>query len=178
MGLNIVISGCSGGGKSTLLDELRVRGHQVFEEPGRQVVKAELARGGDGLPWADAGKFLALCIECAVAQVEEAMHGGSRHAFFDRSLVDAFNGLEVMGLAPPAGLADALAHWRYHRRVFMTPPWPEIFRNDVERRHSYTESVVEFERLVPFYGRHGYEVVMLPKIAPGPRADFLLAHLD
>jgi predicted ATPase len=30
----VVISGCSGGGKSALLSELSERGHAVVEEPG------------------------------------------------------------------------------------------------------------------------------------------------
>jgi predicted ATPase len=33
----VVISGCSGGGKSTLLAELGRRGHAVVEEPGRRI---------------------------------------------------------------------------------------------------------------------------------------------
>jgi hypothetical protein len=32
----VLITGCSGGGKSTLLAELRARGHPVVEEPGRR----------------------------------------------------------------------------------------------------------------------------------------------
>jgi len=39
----IVLSGCSGGGKSTLLMELARLGFQTFEEPGRH-------RSGDGVP--------------------------------------------------------------------------------------------------------------------------------
>jgi predicted ATPase len=35
----VVISGCSGGGKSTLLAELARRGHAVVEEPGRRIVQ-------------------------------------------------------------------------------------------------------------------------------------------
>ena len=35
-----VISGCSGGGKSTLLMELARRGHAVVDEPGRRIVQA------------------------------------------------------------------------------------------------------------------------------------------
>lgn len=31
----VVISGCSGGGKSTLLSELAARGYHVVHEPGR-----------------------------------------------------------------------------------------------------------------------------------------------
>src|SRR5690349_20035932 len=38
----VIISGCSGGGKSTLLADLARRGHAVREEAGRQVVKEQL----------------------------------------------------------------------------------------------------------------------------------------
>jgi predicted ATPase len=38
----VVISGCSGGGKSTLLSELRNQGYSVIEEVGRN-----LSRSGD-----------------------------------------------------------------------------------------------------------------------------------
>lgn len=47
----VVISGCSGGGKSTLLAELARRGHAVVEEPGRRIVEAELRGNGQAPPW-------------------------------------------------------------------------------------------------------------------------------
>ena len=46
----VVISGCSGGGKSTLLAELGRRGHSTVEEPGRRIVAQELQQGGRALP--------------------------------------------------------------------------------------------------------------------------------
>src|SRR6516162_7665665 len=49
----VVISGCSSGGKSTLIAELGKRGHAVVDEPGRRIVKEELASGGSALPWLD-----------------------------------------------------------------------------------------------------------------------------
>jgi predicted ATPase len=171
-----VISGCSGAGKSTLLAELSARGHAVFEEPGRQVVKEQLASGGDGLPWVNAGKFTELCIERALAQHTSAEKSQAL-AFFDRSLVDALNALEVLRLPIPQHFARAVEEVRYAQRVFMTPPWPAIYRTDTERRHSFTEAVQEYERLTKFYARNGYDVVLLPNVAPAARADFALAHL-
>lgn len=173
----IVISGCSGAGKSTLVAELSARGHAVFAEPGRQVVKEQLAADGDGVPWADAGKFTELCIERALAQHAAASKVDAL-AFFDRSLVDALNALEVLQLPLPARFARAVEEVRYARRVFMTPPWPEIYRTDAERRHSFTDAVEEFRRLTAFYARHGYEVVMLPKVATAARAEFVLGNID
>jgi predicted ATPase len=42
----VTISGCSSGGKSTLLVELRRRGFAMIDEPGRRIVAEELKRGG------------------------------------------------------------------------------------------------------------------------------------
>jgi hypothetical protein len=38
----VLISGCSGGGKSMLLIELGRRGYATVEEPGRRIVKEEI----------------------------------------------------------------------------------------------------------------------------------------
>jgi predicted ATPase len=56
----VIISGCSGGGKSTILSELVNRGYSVVLEPGRQIVKEQTAIGGDALPWINLNKFLEL----------------------------------------------------------------------------------------------------------------------
>ncbi|SEI08083.1 AAA domain-containing protein [Rhizobium tibeticum] len=44
MGKFVILSGCSGGGKSTLLAELAKRGFAVAEEPGRRIVKQQLEK--------------------------------------------------------------------------------------------------------------------------------------
>ena len=60
----VVISGCSGGGKSTLLAELGRRGHTVIEEPGRRIVIEEMNNGGSALPWVDSRRCNPLIIGC------------------------------------------------------------------------------------------------------------------
>ncbi|MEL6841194.1 MAG: AAA family ATPase, partial [Pseudomonadota bacterium] len=42
----VVISGCSGGGKSSIIGALAAKGYTTFTEPGRQVVQTESASGG------------------------------------------------------------------------------------------------------------------------------------
>ena len=53
----VILSGCSGGGKSTLLEELRARGHATVAEPGRRIVREEMTLGGNALPWIDPEAF-------------------------------------------------------------------------------------------------------------------------
>lgn len=62
----VVISGCSAGGKSTLLTELHRRGYATVEEPGRRIVKEELECGGSVLPWMNPEAFLRRAFDLAV----------------------------------------------------------------------------------------------------------------
>jgi predicted ATPase len=62
----VVLSGCSGAGKSSLLSELGRRGFPIYEEPGRQVVKEQLYIGGDALPWGNVSQFRELTISRSI----------------------------------------------------------------------------------------------------------------
>lgn len=170
----IVLSGCSGGGKSTLLEELRRRGYAVVEEPGRRIVQEELATGGNALPWQDLAAFLKRAIALALSdRAARRDHPGP--VFFDRGLIDAASALEAHTGEPV--FAPLAAQHRYHRRVFLAPPWPEIYTGDPERRHGFETAVAEYERLAVAYPAVGYEVTLLPKAAVAERADFLLSHV-
>jgi len=171
----VIISGCSGGGKSTLLDELNRRGHAVVEEPGRRIVLEEIKGNGTALPWVDMNAFLHRVIELALADraLAGAMEGW---VFFDRGLNDAASGLQQ--LTGKSVLAPRGRTHRYHRRVFLAPPWPEIYETDSERRHDLDLAIGEYTRLQDAYPSLGYEVFILPKVSVKERADFILHTLQ
>jgi predicted ATPase len=166
----VVISGCSGGGKSTLLAELGRRGHTVVEEPGRRIVQHELQSGGTVLPWANAEAFIRRAMAMALAD-RAAGANKAGWIFFDRGLIDAAAGVER--LTGEAALAPLRETHRYHRQVFLTPPWPEIYVTDPERRHGLAEAEAEYANLLQVYPSLGYEPVILPKIGVAERADFI-----
>lgn len=171
----VVISGCSGGGKSTLLAELGRRGYLVVEEPGRRIVSAELLRNGSALPWVDLNTFLQRAI--AVALDDRASIGNvDDWVFFDRGLIDAAAGLQHL-TGEPVLMALGQTH-RYHRRVFLAPPWPEIYVQDQERRHDMDMATAEYMRLLDAYPSLGYEISILPKAGVAERADFVLNALE
>ena len=171
-----VISGCSGGGKSTLLSELENRGFSVFPEPGRQIVKEQNSVGGDGLPWRDATKFAELCVSRAMYFYNAAARLNPP-VFFDRSVVDNISGIERLGLPIPVYFRQTLAQYRYAARVFLVPPWPEIFTKDAERQHSFAEAEQEFSGLQQAYEANGYEMILVPKMSVQARADFIIRGL-
>ena len=172
----IVISGCSSGGKSTLLAEMARRGYTVFPEPGRQIVKEALFIGSDALPWQDGAKFTELCVSRAMHFYNSARPAGCP-VLFDRSMVDNITGMQRAGRPMPPGFVAALSLYRYARRVFMTPPWEELFVSDRERRHGFAAAVTEYQGLLQSYPANGYDVVLIPKAPVAARADFLEAQI-
>ncbi len=170
----VTISGCSGGGKSTLLDELARRGHAVVAEPGRRIVQEELAGDGAALPWVDGVAFARRAMALAL---KDQLASSARQGvvFFDRGLVDAAAALEHL-TGEPALTTIPPAH-SLNRKVFMAPPWPEIFVSDAERRHGLDAAAAEYERLLAAYAARAHEVVILPKIPVADRVDFILERL-
>lgn len=95
--------------------------------------------------------------------------------FFDRGLIDA-----RVALANATGqeLSDTPDSIRpYNGKVFLTPPWPEIYVVDAERRHGFDAAVHEYRRLQETYNRLGYRTVVLPQTTVGVRADLVLSEL-
>jgi predicted ATPase len=59
----------------------------------------------------------------------------------------------------------------------MRPPWPEIFSNDDERKHSFEDALSTYVTLLRTYERFGYQSVLVPKLDVAARADFVLNQL-
>lgn len=172
----VIISGCSGGGKSTLLAELKRRGHQVVEEPGRRIVREELATGGTALPWRDMQAFVRRLVDVSLDD-RRAAASLSGPVFFDRGLIDALAAYRhFVGRDHSADPSDA--RYRYHPHVFFAPPWPELFEGDAERKHGLDDALAEYDRLADFYPTVGYHLLDLPKLGVAERADFVLAALE
>jgi predicted ATPase len=169
----ILISGCSGGGKSSLLAELQRRGHHVVEEPGRRIVAKQVAEGGNALPWDNLAAFATKAIELSRA---DRIDAESRFGlvFFDRGLIDAACALENATSVPAL---QTVCTERYNQTVFVTPPWPEIYVTDSERKHGFDAAVAESDRLLLAFAKLNYDTVILPFVGVSERADFILSKL-
>lgn len=164
-----MISGCSGGGKSTLLEELARRGYAVVREPGRRII-ADVRAGRDGaLPWDDPAGFArhALAMSVADHQVARGL------TFFDRGVVDA----AVAAAATGGGSAAAeVAAYRYDH-LFLAAPWPEIYGDDPDRRHPFANALADYHRVAAAWRDAGYDATTLPRDTVAARADFVLETL-
>jgi predicted ATPase len=172
-----VLTGGPGSGKSTLIDALESAGYARSVEAGRGVIQDQVAIGGHALPWRDPPAFaeLMLCWEMRSYHLAERQDGP---VFFDRGMPDVVGYLRLSGLPVPRHMEKAAAEtFRYHRRVFIAPPWPEIFRQDRERRQDFDEAVRTHAAMAATYTGFGYELVELPRVPVGERVRFVLGSL-
>jgi predicted ATPase len=170
----ILITGCSGGGKSTFLDALSSKGYETIAEPGRRIIEAARAGSDENLPWVDMKAFA----RCAFDMANSDLMSASRMAgnvFFDRGVVDAAVALQAAGGDPYRETLGPKRH--YSKTVFLAPPWPEVFREDEARRHGFKSASEECHRLEKALDELGYRTCVLPKVSVEERVAFVLDEL-
>ncbi|KVP47727.1 AAA family ATPase [Burkholderia ubonensis] len=172
-----VVTGGPGSGKSTLIDALERAGFARSQEAGRGVIQDQVAVDGPALPWRDRSAFAELMLGW-----EMRSHHLARQArgpvFFDRGVPDVIGYLRLSGLAVPAHAEAAARRFRYHRRVFIAPPWPDIYTQDAERRQDFGEAVRTYDAMVECYASYGYRLIELPRARVKARVRFVLDALD
>lgn len=173
----IVLSGCSGAGKSSLLGALAERGFRVLPEPGRQVIREQMYFEGDATPERDARKFLELTISRTIHHMIAAASTPGP-VFFDRSILDQIAGFAILDGGIPPQWVRAAQRFRYRRHVFILPPWRDIFRNDRERSHSFEDAVAMYAVQLQTYERFGYETVLVPFASVQERVAFVLRFVE
>lgn len=173
-----VITGASGGGKSTLINALSNAGHATVSEAGRQIVTEQMASNGSALPWMDRIAFMDLLFERSIAAFDTADTSSGQAVFFDRSFIEAIAYGAVIGRDPLQSMLEAAAERRFENPVFVCPPWPEIFARDAERRHDLDFAIRDYEANVAAYSASGYELTEIPRVSVEERVAFIARRLS
>ncbi len=173
----VVVTGGPGSGKSTLIDALERAGSHRTVEAGRGIIQDQVAIGGRALPWIDPALFaeMMLAWEMRSYRTAEQLAG---IIFFDRGVPDVAGYLRLMKLPVPEYVVKAVEMFRYNSRVFIAPPWEEVFRQDHERKQDFDEAVRTYEALASTYAELGYQLVELPRAGVEPRVQFVRQMLN
>lgn len=170
-----VLTGGPGSGKTTLIEALAKRGFATTVEAGRGIIRDQQAIGGAALPWADRALFAELMLSWEMRSYQAA-RGEKGPMFFDRGVPDTMGYLRLCGLTVPDHIRNATRRFRYNRRVFIAPPWPDIFEQDAERKQTPDEAERTFQALRKVYAELGYELLELPRAPVETRLRMILAE--
>jgi predicted ATPase len=170
----IVIAGGPGSGKSTLLRALAASGEICYEEASRVLIREQLARGGQVVPWGDLWAFAQECSERMRLQLTASVCHG--RCFFDRGLPDLIGYLNHGGLSAPEAWREVSR--AYTPSVFFAPPWREIYVNDAERPQTYAEAQELSAHVRNAYFDCGFRLIELVKGSVVDRLQQILHYLD
>ncbi|MCL6220698.1 AAA family ATPase [Zunongwangia pacifica] len=171
-----VITGGPGVGKTTLLTELQNRGYPVVPEIARQLIKEQQHANGDALPWKNKERYKQLMFDRSVesyANTEKKDHQ-DQPVFFDRSFLDPLCYAQLIDSPISQEMQSYAQNWKYNPKVFMLPPWQEIYQTDAERQQDWEEVLLTHSKMKETYTNYGYQIIEVPKTTPKTRADFVL----
>ena len=171
-----VITGGPGSGKSTLIEALGRRGHAHSIEAGRAIIQDQTAIDGPALPGRDPLAFAELMLSWELHSHRLA-HRQSGPVFFDRGVPDMVGYYHLLGRPVPSHVTRAAERFRYNRRVFLAPPWPEIFRQDAERKQTPEQAERTYKAMVTAYSGYDYELAVLPLASVEEHVHFVLASI-
>jgi predicted ATPase len=171
----IIITGAPCSGKTTILQSLANMGYCTFDESAREIIKQELLKGSDVLPWQNLNAFSRTVLPF---QIENHQNAGKGLNFYDRGIPDIAAYQQKSNQPVFEELQQAINSYRYHKTVFITPPWKEIYENDSERKESFEEAITIHKFLVKSYSENDYELVEIPKLKLEERLNFILEYLQ
>jgi len=171
-----VLTGGPGSGKTSLIDALAAAGYRRSSEVGREIIQEQVAGGGRALPWVDPMRFAEAMLQRELLRYESLVPADGP-IFFDRGVPDVLGYLRVSGLTPTPSMLAAAGRVRYNRRVFILPPWPEIYAQDTERKQDLDEAIRTCDAMRAVYPSLGYELIEVPPGAIAARRDFVLREI-
>jgi predicted ATPase len=77
----------------------------------------------------------------------------------------------------PIHLEKAAEIFRYNRRVFILPPWPQIYVQDSERKQTLEEAEATYKSMITTYQGYGYELVPVPLGPIDKRVEFVIRNI-
>jgi predicted ATPase len=171
-----ILTGGPGSGKTTLIEALADAGFSTCPEAGRGIIRDQMALDGPALPWRDPALFAELMLSWELRS-HHAASNRTGPVFFDRGVPDTIGYLRLTGIAVPAHMHRAALRFRYSPKVFVTPPWREIFVRDDERSQTWEEAVRTHDIMVETYAGLGYEPVAVPRAPLDERLRFILGQI-
>ncbi|MFY7810856.1 MAG: AAA family ATPase [Flavobacterium sp.] len=172
----VVITGAPSSGKTTLINELKEQGFYCFEEISRKITLEAQKKGIDQLFLKQPLLFSDRLLEGRLNQLLEAQKTEEKIVFLDRGIPDIIAYMDYVNANYPYNYINSIKNNRYSK-VFLLPPWKEIYTNDQARYESYDEAEKIHLHLLETYQKYDYEIIIVPTGTVSERVKFIHNHL-
>jgi predicted ATPase len=169
----VVIIGGPGTGKTTIIDALLSKGYCCYPEISRQVTMEAKKQGIEQLFLENPLLFSELLLEGRIKQFRNAQKEPHEIIFLDRGIPDVLAYMHYIGDSYPNHF-DLACRENEYTKIFILPPWEEIYESDAARYENYEQAKLIYNHLVETYEKYGYQLIDVPKDTVGNRIIFIL----
>lgn len=173
----IVIIGGPGTGKTTIIEGLVDKGHCCYPEISREVTLEAKKQGIEQLFLEKPLLFSELLLEGRKKQFQNALDESHEVVFIDRGIPDVLAYMHYIGDSYPATFDNACWEHQYSK-IFLLPPWEEIYISDDERYENFEQAKLIYTHLVETYQNYGYKLIEVPKDSMDNRILFILDEIS
>ena len=173
----IVIIGGPGTGKTTIIDGLVAKGHCCYPEISRVVTLEAKKQGIEQLFLEKPLLFSELLLEGRKKQFQNATKEPHEIVFIDRGIPDVLAYMHYIGDSYPATF-DAACREHTYSKIFILPPWEEIYISDAERYENFEQAKLIYNHLTETYQNYGYKLIEVPKDTMNNRILFILDEIS
>ena len=175
MNKRIVISGAPGTGKTSLINGLSISGYKCHTEVSRKIIANQLKIKGSITPWQDLCKFSEIVIKERLKQYKLA---ANEIEFYDRGIIDSFAYLLKDNIHLEEEWITIAKEHKYYKKIFITPPWEEIYHTDHERKEDFITATKIHSYLLDAYEAFNYKPIIVPKTTIKERINFILNEIE
>ncbi len=176
-----VITGGPGFGKTTIINRLEAMGYNCFHEFSRSLKLEEAKKLGASVSWTklDERSQDDFSLKVCKRRIEQYIAAPTNSlSFYDRGVPDVVAYLHMAKQHISPFYNEVISTHKYESKVFLTPPWQQIFVNDNERIETYDEAVVAHRHLQNTYNELGYTTLDIPCVDVESRIQFILNEID
>ncbi len=173
----IVIIGGPGTGKTSIIEELVRKGYCCYPEISRQITLDAKQQGIDQLFLENPILFSEMLLEGRKKQYQNALLEPHKTVFIDRGIPDILAYMKFIGQEYPNHFEESCKEDLYSK-IFVLPPWEEIYTSDEERYETYEQALKIAAHLVETYQNYGYNLIEVPKDTIQNRIDFILEKIS
>jgi len=172
----VVIIGGPGTGKTTIIDGLLSKGFCCYPEVSREVTAEAKKQGIEQLFLENPLLFSELLLEGRKRQFQNASSEPHEVVFLDRGIPDVLAYMHYIGDSYPTHF-DSACRDNIYTKIFILPPWEEIYTSDDERYENYEQAKLIYNHLTETYEKYGYNLIEVPKDTVEGRIEFILGNL-